>query len=40
MAFGPLLDATGSFSAIWSGIPIGVVRYALLELIRDQEGAS
>jgi predicted MFS family arabinose efflux permease len=36
-AFGPLLDATGSFGAIWwSCVPIGVARAALLQMIGDE----
>lgn len=36
VVFGPLLDATGSFAAIWwTCIPVGVVRLALLWLVSD-----
>ena len=39
IVFGPLLDATGSFGSIWwSCIPIGVVRWALLQMIGDEPG--
>ena len=39
VVFGQLLDATGSFGSIWwSCIPIGLVRFALLEMIRDEAG--
>lgn len=41
VVFGPLLDATGSFGSIWwSCIPIGLVRFALLEMIRDEAGSG
>ena len=39
IVFGPLLDATGSVGSIWwSCIPIGVVRWALLQMIGDEPG--
>jgi predicted MFS family arabinose efflux permease len=39
VVFGPLLDATGSFGAIWwTCLPIGALRWALLLMIAEDAG--
>jgi len=39
IVFGPLIDATGSFRAVWwACVPLGLLRLALLWTVRDQPG--